>query len=170
MARNRLLSNESGFTIIEVLIALAIFSFGLLAVGALQARSLMETGDVARKTETWTMVDERATLLKQQPFYQNRNTQTFAADLVDTAGGWITDDPLGDGRYTVHWRVEDDQPIGPQSEANLGSLPFFPPLLPGIYTVSKTITVVATRAGGNPVTDALAEVQFIKTLAPDTRL
>ena len=168
MARTTFLSNDSGFTIIEVLVALAIFSIGLMAVGALQARSLMNTGDVARKTEAWTIADDQGTLLKQMPFYLDRNTQTFSADLADT-GTWHTDDPLGDGRYTVHWWIDDDQPIGPQGEANLRSLGFNPALTAGVYTVNKTITVVVTRAGDDPVTDALAEVQFIKTLAVDLR-
>ena len=36
MARTRFVSNDAGFTIIEVIVAIAIFSIGLMAMGALQ--------------------------------------------------------------------------------------------------------------------------------------
>ena len=44
------MSNQAGFTIIEVLIALAIFSIGLMAVGALQTRALMTVTSSQTKT------------------------------------------------------------------------------------------------------------------------
>jgi prepilin-type N-terminal cleavage/methylation domain-containing protein len=157
MTPTRLACDDSGFTLIEVLIAIAIFSIGLMAMGALQARSLMATGDVARKTEAWTIVDEQVALLKQLPFYDDVSAQSFPADLVDD-GNWHTVNRL-DGRYTVHWLVTDDQPIGQQDETVLPGVPV------GDYTVSKTITVVATQAGGNPAADDLAQVQFVKTWA-----
>ena len=58
------LDNQSGFTLIEALIAIAIFSIGLMAVGALQASSLMRTGDVARRTQAWALLDEQVARLK----------------------------------------------------------------------------------------------------------
>ena len=152
MPRTRLASNDSGFTLIEVLMALAIFSIGLMAMGALQARTLMETGDVARKTEAWTVVEQEAEVLKQLPFYQDVATKTHPAGL---ANGVYTANRLN-GRYTVQWQVVDDQPIGPQNQTVLPGVPV------GVYTVSKRITVTATRAGGaNP----LAQLEFVKVWA-----
>lgn len=154
MARIRIhaLSNSSGFTVPEVLIALAIFSFGLMAVGALQARSLMETGDVAEKTEAWTIADEQATRLKQMRF-MDTGTWTPPAEL--TVGNH--QEPRLNGRYDVHWLVEDNIPIGVQNAVVLPNVPA------GNYTVSKRITVQVTPQGGNPDNDSIAEVQFIKT-------
>ena len=154
MASTRFSLNDAGFTIIEALIALAIFSIGLMAVGALQARSLMATGDVARRTEAWTLADQRAELLKPQRFYVDYTTATFPPDLI--AGAHDDSGAPMDPRYTVHWLVEDDQPIGQQNETVL------PGVVAGTYTVAKRITVAVTLPGGNPVTDALAQVQFVK--------
>ena len=152
MARHHSLSNESGFSIIEVLVAIAIFSIGLMAMGALQTRSLMETGDLTRKTEAWTIADEQATLLKAMPFM----------DLpAYTVPAWLT---LGshqvthaNGRYDIHWDVVDNQPIPAQNAVVLPMVPA------GNWTVCKEITVRVTRVGENPATDTIAEVQFIKT-------
>ena len=69
MPRTHFASNDSGFTLIEVLLALVIFAIGLMAMGALQARTLLDTGDVARRTEAWTVVEQQAEFLKQLPFY-----------------------------------------------------------------------------------------------------
>ncbi len=157
MPRSRLLSNSSGFTIIEVLVAIAIFSIGLLAVGALQARSLMETGDVARKTEAWAALEEQVTLLKELSFYSDDPPTTFPADLTDT-GGWHSANYLDD-RYTVYWQVDDDTPIGKQNATVIANVPA------GNYTVSKTITVAVTRVGDDPDTQALGQVEFVKTWA-----
>ena len=162
MKKGRFFANEAGFTLIEALIAIAIFSIGLLAVGALQARSLMSTGDVARKTEAWTLADEQVTLLKAMPFYQDPATQTFTPELDENGGGFAhMVNRQMNGTYWVHWQVEDDQPLAAVNTTVtvLSGLPA------GTYTISKRITVVVTLQGGNPVTDGLAEVQFIKTWA-----
>ncbi len=166
MVHTQMPSNNSGFTIMEVLIAIAIFSIGLLAVGALQANSLTETGDVAQKTEAWTFADEQAELLKQLPFYNETwpaAPATHPPALL--AGGFAAHTlnlPAGNPRYTVHWQVEDHFPFGP---VNVPADATFTKVPAGAYTVCKRITVVVTRLGGNPLTDELAQVQFVKTWA-----
>jgi len=155
-------ADQSGFTLIEALIAIAIFSIGMLAVGALQARSLMGTGDVARRTEAWALLDEQVAQLKALPFYQNPAAQTFSLGLDENGGGFAHQVPRTmNGTYTVHWRVVDDTPLGQQNAAVLSGLPA------GMYTVCKQITLVVTRQGGNPlnVGEQLAQAQFIKTWA-----
>ena len=165
MARTKIPENDAGFTIIEVLIAIAIFSIGLMAVGALQARSLMGTGDVARKTEAWTFVDEQAGRLKAMPFYTEiypLPPVTPTADLVG-GGGFAAHSlnvpPLAP-RYTVYWDVVDDDPILQQPPGVV-----FPNTPAGTYTVCKRITVAVTPLGGVPPNDTIAEVQFLKTWA-----
>ena len=153
MARLNSLSNESGFSLIEVLVAIAIFSIGLMAMGALQTRSLMQTGDLTRKTEAWTIADEQATLLKEMPF-MNQATWTVPAAL--TAGNQQVTHP--NGRYDIHWRVVDNTPTLPPQPATL--LPGVPA---GNWTVCKEITVSVTPLGGSVPNDTIAEVQFLKT-------
>ena len=165
MQLNRLFSSESGFTLLEGLIAIAIFSIGLLAVGALQANSLRDTGDVARRTEAWTLADEQAALLKALPFYQNPATQTFSPELDVNGGGFAHQvDRQMNGTYTVHWRVIDDIPPLGKVDTTVTMLPYLPA---GNFTVSKMITVVVTRQGGDPlnVRQQLAQLDFVKTWA-----
>jgi prepilin-type N-terminal cleavage/methylation domain-containing protein len=160
-------SAESGYTLIEVLIALAIFSLGFMAMGALQSSSLMQTGEATRNTEAWTVLEDQSELLKALPFYANDNG-------ADDDGDGVTDEtdeelPVlaagphnaarADGRYTVHWQVVDDDPVAQQ--ANIWTS------APANITVSKTITVAVTRPGENWQTDALAFAQFVKTWASD---
>lgn len=156
----RQFDNQSGFTLIEAMIAIAIFSIGLMAVGMLQARSLRSTGDVARKTEAWALLDEQVALLKAMPFYQDAATQTFTPDLDENGGGFahVVNRQMN-GTYTIHWQVVDDTPIA-QVDTTVTVLAGLPA---GFYTVCKEITVVVTRQGGNPVTDEIAQAQFIKT-------
>lgn len=168
-------SLDSGYTLIEVLIAIAIFSIGLMAMGALQNRSLMQTGEVGRKTEAWSLLEDQAERLKSLPFYANDNGIDDDGDgTVDEVDELFADEnglfPLAtgnhsvdrlDGRYTVHWEVVDDQPIAQQDETVLPGVPV------GDYTVSKTIAITVTLAGGNPQTDALAMAQFVKVWASD---
>ena len=150
------LSNDSGFTIIEALIALVIFSIGLLAMGALQADSLMDTGDVAGRTEAWTIADERVTLLKEMEFWDIPTWSTPAA-LTNASVPPFHMVTHANGRYDVHWRVEDDIPFGQQNASVLPNLPA------AMYTVSKQITVWVTPVGGNAPNDAIAQIEFIKT-------
>ena len=86
-----------GFTLAEVLIAMAIFSVGILAVGAMQINSAnTNTGARIHTEESTWVVDqiERLTALD----YDN-------ADLTDG------DHAVVQGPYTVSWTVTDDSPV-----------------------------------------------------------
>jgi prepilin-type N-terminal cleavage/methylation domain-containing protein len=148
--------NNCGYTLIEVLIAIAIFSIGLMAMGALQSSALIQTGDVARKTEAWAILDQQAERLKGLQFYTNVSTQTFHADL--TAGSHS--EASQDGRYDILWTVVDDNPIGKQDETVV------PGVSVGNYTVCKTITVAVARSGKG-MDEAIAMVEFVKTWAAE---
>ena len=155
MARTRFVSNASGFTLIEVLVAIAIFSIGLMAMGALQTRALMKTGDVSRKTEAWALLTEQAERIKQLPFYLNVGAQTHPAALVAGGFGAPRSVVTPDGRFTIQWQVADDELIGLQNETALPGVPV------GNYTVQKRITMVAFQQGGNPLAP-MAQVEFVK--------
>jgi len=161
----------TGYTIIEVLIALAIFSIGIMAMGALQAASLRTTGNIARMTEAWALLDERAESLKAMPFYANNDgidndgdgtIDEFNEEMPELAAGTYNE-PRANGRYTVHWNVVDDLPIPARLNTELLYIDGL--AAAGPHTVSKTITVWVTRAGDVAQADALAIVQFVKTWA-----
>ncbi len=155
MARTRFVSNASGFTIIEVLAAIAIFSVGLMAMGALQTRTLINTGNVARKTEALALLAEQAERIKQLPFYVNVGAQTHPPALDAGGFGGPRSVVSPDGRYTVQWRVWDDEVMGTEDETVLTGVPV------GDYTVQKRIIMVAFQTGGNPGLP-MAQVEFFK--------
>lgn len=165
---------DAGYTIIEALIALAIFSIGIMAMGALQASSLMSTGEIARMTEAWALLDEQTESLKALPFYANNdgidNDGDGAIDEINeempelTAGTY--NQPRADGRYTVRWQVTNDTPIPQRTNAELSYIDGLP--AGGPWTVSKTVTVWVTRAGDFALADALAAAEIVKTWAAQT--
>jgi prepilin-type N-terminal cleavage/methylation domain-containing protein len=88
---------SQGFTLVEVLIAMAIFSVGILAVGAMQINSTNTNTGARIRTEasTWVVDQiERLTALDYD------NTELDAGDHA-----------VVQGPYTVAWTVTDDSPV-----------------------------------------------------------
>lgn len=133
-------TDQAGFTLIEVLIAIAIFSIGLMAMGALQASSLMQTGDIGRKTEAMSVLEQQLDTLKAMPFGED--------DLDEGDHNQAS----AEGRYDIHWSVADLAPEEiPWEAAGTNRV------------VSKSITVAVTRTGGDVDADSLMTVNFFKT-------
>lgn len=145
-------STEAGFTLIEVMLAIAIFSIGLMALGALQTSSMMDTRELTRKTEAWTIAEQQADTLISTVFMDTA-FWTVPADLAAGSHQFTH----ANGRYDVHWEIVDDRPIPAQNAAILPQVPA------GNYTVCKLITVSVTPAGGSVSADTIAEIEFIKT-------
>lgn len=144
-----------GFTLIEVLIALAIFSIGFLAMGALQSGALMRTGEIGRKIEASAILSDKAEQLRALPFYEDSDYSVHPSQLKETSG--FKKESAANGRYDVHWKVVDNKPIGEREMPRTGK--------EGTITVSKTITLTVTRAGGHSEDDALTSVEFVKVIS-----
>jgi len=88
---------QQGFTLIEVLIAMAIFSVGILAVGAMQITSTNSNASARIHTEEYTWVVDQIERLTALDY-----------DLGDLTAGdhAVVQDP-----YTVSWTVVDDTPV-----------------------------------------------------------
>jgi prepilin-type N-terminal cleavage/methylation domain-containing protein len=101
-----LINEKKGFTLIEAMIALAIFSIGILGVAAMQVIAINGNGiariqtDATGKTVDWT---ERL----QGREYTSENTHN---DLVNGDHG-----PVTDGVYEITWNVSN----GPINETKL---------------------------------------------------
>ncbi len=93
----RVKRGHRGFTLIEVLIAMAIFSIGILAVGTLQITSTNSNASARIHTEEYTWVVDRI----------ERMTALDYDDTDLTAG----DHSVVQGPYTVSWTVVDDTPV-----------------------------------------------------------
>jgi prepilin-type N-terminal cleavage/methylation domain-containing protein len=94
-----------GFTLIEVLIAMAIFSIGILAVGTLQITSTNSNATARIHTEEYTWVVDQIERLTGLDYDHD--------DLVATEPPATPLPPhsVVQGPYTVSWRVWDDTPV-----------------------------------------------------------
>lgn len=164
---------DSGFTLIEVLIAMGIFAIGFLAVGLMQVDALTKTNSARITTEALTVAEDWAEQLRAMPFYADENgadddgdgtadNYDVLPDLSDLgAGNNHTRDQDGDPTdltpYTVRWTVDDDVPI---DAYDAGVLTVGTPL-----TRSKTIRLWVTP--DTNANDIQAEIIFAKVMAAD---
>ncbi len=87
---------ESGFSLIEILIALTIFSFGLLAVASMQVSSITGNGRAKRVTESTAYAMSQMETLMATPY------ANLAAD-----GTYPGAPPDPQKAYTISWTIAD---------------------------------------------------------------
>jgi type IV pilus assembly protein PilV len=107
-------SSGQGFTIVEVLIAMAILSVGLLAVGTMQITSIKGNKIAMDITEASCLAESKLEELMSIPFDHADVSDTNAdgasgldaltVDMADYSA------PSSNGRYTLFWNVADDFP------------------------------------------------------------
>ena len=90
---------NQGYTLIEVSIAMAIFSIGFLALASIQIKSITQNASAKVYTEATTMAVESLERLISLPYdhsdlSQEDNPHTMTAD-----------------EYTIQWDVQDDIPV-----------------------------------------------------------
>lgn len=117
---NMLLGNSKGFTLVEVLIALAIFAVGILGAATMQISSIGENSHAMRITEAATIASSELERLIGVSFddttlADNNNTGTNAGltglDNTDETGKLADGGPVAQGSYTLFWNVADDYPV-----------------------------------------------------------
>ena len=145
------INGASGFTLIEVMIAVAIFAIGFLAVGAMQINAMNKTNSARRITEALTVAEDQAEQLRLLPFYMD-SSYNVESDLTAGDHTAVPDDTP----FTARWTVTDDVPIDAFDAGVLTS---------GTLTRSKTIWVWVTP--DNNVGDRLAQIVFAKFMALD---
>ncbi|MFC1859425.1 prepilin-type N-terminal cleavage/methylation domain-containing protein [Thermodesulfobacteriota bacterium] len=92
---------QGGFNLLEILIAMTIFSIGIMAVASMQISSMM--GNTTAKDVT-----EGATLATDQL----EKLMTLSYDSVTTSG-------RDDGIYRIDWTVTDDFPVTNTKTVNI---------------------------------------------------
>jgi len=107
---------ERGFTLIEVLIAMAIFSIGILGVGTMQLRSTGGNTNARIGTEASVWAQDRVETLMLLP-YTHADLTTGAAHQELIAGGSAA------GGYTVDWAVYDSSGATPAGYPLWGVIP-----------------------------------------------
>ena len=107
---------EDGFTLIEIMIAIAIFSIGILATMALQTGSSRGNTKARHLTSAATCATDRLERLIHLPYTHADLTAGLHTPALDTDGidnnynGEI-DEPGESGPLRLTWQVTDDSPI-----------------------------------------------------------
>jgi prepilin-type N-terminal cleavage/methylation domain-containing protein len=102
-----------GLTILEVLAALAILAFGLLAVATMQASSIKGNNQAIDTTEAMTVAQDKAEELMRLAYTHadlDDDDNDGTAGLYDTTGA-DGSEVSADPRYTVYWNVAQNSPI-----------------------------------------------------------
>jgi type IV pilus assembly protein PilV len=99
-------SNEKGFALIEIMIAITVFTIGMLAVASMQFRAVKGNSFARGLTEATTLAQDRMEkligLFYTDPLLGGANTT--ATDHNDP------DNPVY-GRYDIFWNIAPDNPI-----------------------------------------------------------
>ena len=91
-------NNNHGFSLLEVVIALAIFSISIVGLYAVQTRTIGQNYTASRITTAVTWASEKIEDLISLPY----------KDVVDSG---VSGETSPDGVYTVTWDVTDDVPL-----------------------------------------------------------
>lgn len=109
----RSVSNQNAFSLIEVLIAMAIFSIGILAVVSLQVSSMNLNASSRRLTEAAALASERMERLLVLPY--NHDDLLDTDDNGDAGLGNIgeegndADFQESIGIYNIFWNIAENQ-------------------------------------------------------------
>ena len=96
--KHRTRKSESGFTLIEVLIAIGILSFGILAIASMQSSSLLGTQNAHNVTAGTSWAQDRV----EQLMLLNYNNPLLASGVTQT---------VTNGKYTIQWITAQNSPI-----------------------------------------------------------
>ena len=111
----KLLRNRNGFSLLEVVIALAIFSISIIALYALQTRTITQNATASRITTAATWASEKIEDLIALSYNDLKEKSTdkdgvlgLQDSTVATADG---NEVSPDGVYTVLWNVAEEKPL-----------------------------------------------------------
>jgi prepilin-type N-terminal cleavage/methylation domain-containing protein len=117
---SRTSANDHGFSIIEVLVALAIFTIGILGVAAMQLASVKGNTSGRGVTDITTWAADKIEDLISLPYSDpllTAGTHSLATDLsfetdgIDNNFDGLIDETGENGPLTVSWFVTDDTPV-----------------------------------------------------------
>lgn len=107
------INNNQGFTLIEVMIALAIFAIGILGVFTLQLSSIKGNASARGVTENYLSGMDKVEELMARPFDDallaagGPYTLATDADGIDNDGDGTVDEAGESGYISLQWQVQD---------------------------------------------------------------
>jgi type IV pilus modification protein PilV len=110
-------SNQKGFSLIEILIAITVFAIGILAVGRMQITAIKGNSFANDLTKATTLAQDRMEELIGLSYDDTDSLDDTDTDdeagLDDTNAAADHNDPNNpvDGRYNIFWNIATDYPI-----------------------------------------------------------
>ena len=109
------MQGEKGFTLVEVLVAMVVFSLAILAVGKMQIVAMQVTSAASRLTRGTTIAQDKIEQLMALPY-----TDDLLKDDFIEVGQVTTHTDLNPPQgYTITWRVDQDTPSAGVKTINL---------------------------------------------------
>ena len=105
----RAMQNDTGFTIIEVVIAISILAVGLLGVAAMQTSAIQVNSAAGQMTTRMNWAQDKMEELKALAFSDPWLEAGGNPTGVDSAGN-THEQTTSDG-YTVRWDIADNSPV-----------------------------------------------------------
>lgn len=157
---------QAGFTLVEVLIALVLFSVGILAVNAMQITSIGGNTKARRYTEAVNLASERMEALLALDFDDPELDDDDGADDGSDSGNGTNQDADSDGdddsgdnyglddtagadgsevfdNYSVFWNIANDYPLtGGSANGSVKTIRVIVTWQEGIGTKSVSLTNV----------------------------
>lgn len=132
-------TNQQGFTLIEILIAVTVFAIGILAVASMQISSIKGNSSASGLTEAATLAEEKMEELMAIGYDDARlidtdgdgTNQDADNDGIDDGGDdfglddypqnpkgapyldqdFFTPSQIGPSQYNIYWNIAEDEPI-----------------------------------------------------------
>jgi type IV pilus assembly protein PilV len=112
---------DHGFTLIEVLMAVSIFSIGILGVAAMQMASVKGNASARGVTDIATWASDRVEKLMVLPYSDNgllpgvysiaAGNLTMTTDGIDNDFDGLIDEGGETGPATIDWTIVQDSPV-----------------------------------------------------------
>ena len=97
------MKGQEGFTLLEVIVAISILMFGILAVASMQSASIRGNALSISLTEGTALAADRVEKILTRSWTH--------ADLTHNTTGTYHSDPSPPSGFTVRWTVTDNSPI-----------------------------------------------------------
>ena len=105
----RMLKKDTGFTLLEVVIAVSILAVGLLGVAAMQTSAIKVNSAAGQITTRINWAQDKMEELKALPFSDSWLEAAGNPPGLDTAGQ-THQETTSDG-YTIAWNITDNDPV-----------------------------------------------------------
>lgn len=113
-ADNQISNNQTGFTLIEVLIAVCVLTIGILGANVMQITAISGNSTANRITESTSWASDRVESLLGLDYDDSALNDGDAdgdAGLTDTVPGADGNLTSPDGNYSIYWNVSEDSPF-----------------------------------------------------------